>query len=827
MSINDNDLPTPSIEQQIIIDKFLDGGNICIKAVAGAGKTTTLLLMSQVVPEKRILIITYSKSLQLETDNKAKKLGLTNIDVRTIHSAAGYAYNMSGKVRDDKILLSLKDTPLPRNSKIHQYDIIMIDECQDIIDATRDFIYKIIQGKQVIIVGDPRQCIYEFKGASSEYLNHPDEYFDNGGSWESLYLTETYRFGPKIAGFVNNHIVGSATDIPMIGKGATNGHVTIIANNRQLLIDTIINRVDKYGINNVAIITNAVKESNKPIRSLAVDIENKVDYSPVFIDNKSDKGANSIKDRLYFGTVHSMKGLERDVIFVILDESYFKHVLTEWCELRYVPNIFYVAMTRAKKELIWFVKSCEISSDGKNRITGLRSINMNTIDSDVTKVYGKLNIDHLMHPIDQYNRTFYRGVSDIIEHRSVVDVVEMLSCFRHSSVRMCRSMNMKYDNIFYIQYKDDHNLKESVGYLYGIAIPKYVEYRITGEYHGIDKLLRNLIITTYFLANRERLNLSNIEELKQRISKGDKRLISKLGEYKQMLVMVIKNFKSLNTLDLLDILAGITDDENNFVAIRRIIENPNKSSYDIMRLVCLSEILAKPYMRNKLGNLNWINQEYLDHRCQVLYDYIGRKGGKVKFETSVGVSALHPILKHLKEPTADEDNIRVGFNQDVKDLITDWFKLNKEDRLITTTNAASVSFAEMEVKGYIDCHINNVPYEFKMSHELHDDHLLQLATYMACERKPVGYLFNYFTGYETKIEMNDDMYDKFLSALFRKAYNWTSITTFNHVGLDDEESEIDEEDGILFDYIDNTVKDNKVTENKPKRKIVKKLPINN
>lgn len=804
-------LPTPSNEQAIIINKLNDGGNLCICAVAGAGKTTTLLLMSLAQSDKRILIITYSKSLQLETDAKVKQLNLNNVDVRTIHSAAGYAYNKPGKVRDDKVLLALKDTPLPRHSDIHQYDIIMIDECQDIIDATRDFIYKIIQNKQVVIVGDARQCIYEFKGASPEYLKHPDEYFDNGLPWDTLYLTETYRFGPNIARFVNGHIRGSADDIPMIGKGSTEGYVNIICNERKLLIKTIIGRITQYGINNVAIISNTVKEVNKMIRSIATEIEELAGYSPVFVDNTSEKSTDSIEDRLYFGTIHSMKGLERDVIFVLIDESYFKFVCTEWYDPIYVPNIFYVAMTRAKHELFWYVSSCSIQ---ESEITGLRSINPNTIYEDVPNINGVLDIGGKMHPIDQYNRTYYRGVCDMIEYRTVVDMVDMLSYLTTTSKTINKLTNKYKDNVFYIQFGDDQKLKESVSYLYGIAIPTYVEYKITGNYEGIDNLLRNLIITTYYQENKTRLNLTNIEELKQRIIKNDRSLINNLGPHRDRLLLVIKKSDPLTTQDLLSILSRIINNHKSFIEISNIINNPNKSPYDIMKLVCLSEILTRPYMRNKLGDLSWINEEFLNDRCAILHDYVINKHGKIKFETSIDVTGLHPVLKHLGEPKENGDMIDVSFKDHPN--IIDWFNDSISQDIITTRNGAAVSFAEIKITGRIDCHINSIPYEFKLSHELHDSHLIQLATYMAIQKKPVGYLFNYFTGIETKVEMNDDMYDRFLSVLFRKVYNWSDIDSFERVNDIIE----DEDEGVL--YTSECINKLDETPKKPKCRIVKR-----
>jgi superfamily II DNA or RNA helicase len=54
---------TPSSEQQLIIDAIKRGENVSVNAVAGSGKTTTILGIAKQIPEKKILQITYNLSL--------------------------------------------------------------------------------------------------------------------------------------------------------------------------------------------------------------------------------------------------------------------------------------------------------------------------------------------------------------------------------------------------------------------------------------------------------------------------------------------------------------------------------------------------------------------------------------------------------------------------------------------------------------------------------------------------------------------------------------------------------------------------------------------
>lgn len=86
-------------EQKAII---ASEGNIRINAVAGSGKTTTIIEYARTRPKKsKILYLAFNKSVKLEAAKKFEKLGLTNVRVETAHSLA-YKYiviRFSYKVR--------------------------------------------------------------------------------------------------------------------------------------------------------------------------------------------------------------------------------------------------------------------------------------------------------------------------------------------------------------------------------------------------------------------------------------------------------------------------------------------------------------------------------------------------------------------------------------------------------------------------------------------------------------------------------------------------------------------------------------------------------
>ena len=87
-------------EQQEIINSK---GNIKINAVAGSGKTTTIIEYAKARPrDKRILYLAFNKSVKLEAIRKFASQGLDNVKVETAHSLAyrNIVYKHNYKVRN-------------------------------------------------------------------------------------------------------------------------------------------------------------------------------------------------------------------------------------------------------------------------------------------------------------------------------------------------------------------------------------------------------------------------------------------------------------------------------------------------------------------------------------------------------------------------------------------------------------------------------------------------------------------------------------------------------------------------------------------------------
>jgi superfamily I DNA/RNA helicase len=106
----DNMTPTP--EQQAILDAFESiRNNIKVLALAGTGKTSTLLELVQKHPEKNFLYLAFNRAIKDEVDAKAKTRKIKNLRVKTQNGfCLALAKDAGCKCRDIKGYLSVKET---------------------------------------------------------------------------------------------------------------------------------------------------------------------------------------------------------------------------------------------------------------------------------------------------------------------------------------------------------------------------------------------------------------------------------------------------------------------------------------------------------------------------------------------------------------------------------------------------------------------------------------------------------------------------------------------------------------------------------------------
>ena len=348
-----------SIEQQTIIDNVIMGKNICSISVAGSGKSTTIILLAKQLKEKKILHVTYNSSLRKEFKEKVEYEKVNNLDVHTFHSFA-VKYFLPIAYTDDGIrdILMKKLQPL---YELPCYDIVVIDECQDLTSLYYRFmIYflTLLKNKiQLIVLGDPLQSLYEFKGSDHRFLTLASKLWCNQSflktnSFELCSLKTSYRLTNQMAEFINTVLYKEE----FINTCRSGSPITYIRNNNysvEKIIITMIKRIIAEGDlpSDIFILAASVSGINGQVRKMEnalteLEIPCYIPYSDV---EKMDERV--IGGKVVFSTFHTVKGRQRKHVFVVgFDNSYFDFYAKTLSKTE-CPNTLYVACTRATHHL--------------------------------------------------------------------------------------------------------------------------------------------------------------------------------------------------------------------------------------------------------------------------------------------------------------------------------------------------------------------------------------------------------------------------------------------------------------------------------------------
>lgn len=348
----------PSNEQKAIVE-LCRTQNVVVSARPGAGKTATAEAIIAANPDRPIAIITYSKRLQLDT---AKRLNAYLwSDVFTFHGLAGLLFSIT--VPTDFVLRSLREQRTVPAWSGRPYEIIIIDELQDCTDDLFWLICAFISavtdargGKapQIVVLGDERQAIYEFRGADSRYLGLSSLVMAalSPYPWNHLQLSKSFRLSHENSAFVNNVFLGGYSYI----IGSHNGSKPLYLHGNQFDVKSIVQQliplIRQYGPEQTAILAPSTRRS-KPL-ALLTNYLSEGRNIPIAIPNSDDVPLNDkvLRGKVCVSTYHQFKGNERDLVIVYgADASYFESLARDLPDDE-CPNAVFVALTRARKRLV-------------------------------------------------------------------------------------------------------------------------------------------------------------------------------------------------------------------------------------------------------------------------------------------------------------------------------------------------------------------------------------------------------------------------------------------------------------------------------------------
>lgn len=336
--------------------------NILVIACAGAGKTLTVLcrvkhlIQSCGVPEDTIMMTTFTRDAANEMKNKlfdimgyAPSLTVGTIDsIAKRYSGAGrglkdvseYAYDFLAKIRSDP-------------SVIAKYNYIFVDEFQDINDVQFQIIQEFYKkGCKVFAVGDDAQNIYSFRGSKIDFILNFDSHFEQTST---KFLVENFRSAPPIIDLANASMEKNENSIPkkMAAASTFTGSKPCVrfftsnATQNNFIVDAIARLVGQGVAPHDIAVLSPVNQSLYMIEEQLT----KQNINNVYLDGKCDVKTTKKPWHVCLSTIHKSKGLEWDHVFIInmSDEIIPKTKMP--LQIEESRRLFYVGITRARKEL--------------------------------------------------------------------------------------------------------------------------------------------------------------------------------------------------------------------------------------------------------------------------------------------------------------------------------------------------------------------------------------------------------------------------------------------------------------------------------------------
>lgn len=308
------------------------------------------LLNTEKINPEEIVVITFTNAA---AEEMRERLGNPrNIFIGTIHSYANYLLVSNGVRTDnlikaerfDELFIELEKNP----AYFKKVKYLFLDEAQDSNELQFNFILNLIQPESFFMVGDFKQCIYEWNLSRPDILKNIVERED-----VKVYeLNENYRNGKNILEYAKTLLLKiKQKDKWMIDNTVpmkkNEGQVIELEYNLKKIVEFVKNK-DNYG--DWFILTRTNAQLNKVYNFL------KEENIPCSTFKKSELNSYELNQKLKQNTVkvlsiHTSKGLENKNVVVI--GANFRN--NEEC------RIAYVAATRAKELLIFTTSKKKIN----------------------------------------------------------------------------------------------------------------------------------------------------------------------------------------------------------------------------------------------------------------------------------------------------------------------------------------------------------------------------------------------------------------------------------------------------------------------------------
>ncbi|NQV91117.1 exodeoxyribonuclease V subunit gamma [Candidatus Woesearchaeota archaeon] len=241
---------------------------------------------------------------------------------------------------------------------IPKFDHVLVDEYQD-VNAIQIALLDLLNPPNIFAVGDPRQAIFGWRGSRINYILD----FNKDPNSTTIVLKQNYRSHPNIVGLANKvvkkmNITDQEAGLSSESFAKPESKLFNFAR-MELEYDFVTREIAHSTFDNNEIFVLA--RTNKQLADLSKKLHEK--KIPHILKTDETKAAEVKKGYVTLATIHAIKGLEAELVFVLGGNSmYFPckvsdHPVIESLNLQKYDKmdeerrLFYVAITRAKQQL--------------------------------------------------------------------------------------------------------------------------------------------------------------------------------------------------------------------------------------------------------------------------------------------------------------------------------------------------------------------------------------------------------------------------------------------------------------------------------------------
>jgi len=380
-----------SEEQNLFVQEALLGKNILVDACIGSGKTTAIQkLCNKFDSKKNILYLTYNKLLKIDAQSKIRK---RNILVQNYH---GFSYIMLSRIGKSSSQSTLIQKFLKEKPKIDSYDVLILDEYQDItkeISELLKYIKSYNPSIQIIAVGDMEQKIYDY--TVLDVLSFMQDFL---GDYRKLTFTKCFRLPDQLA-----------------SKLGRIWHKSIVGVNEDCIVEemeleNVISFLSTQNPKDILCLGRNKGHRDVLLNHLESNFPDKFNKHTVYAkisDSESLGATKPNSNSAIFTTFDSSKGLEKDIcVLCDFTEKYWgKRMDMPNARYEIIRNIFCVAASRGKKRIIFLKSNDDILSENtlSTCVDTPHNFSVFEISSmfdfkyreDIERCYNQLNIEKI------------------------------------------------------------------------------------------------------------------------------------------------------------------------------------------------------------------------------------------------------------------------------------------------------------------------------------------------------------------------------------------------------------------------------------------------